>query len=170
MPGVDEGAAGLIRPALPADCAAIVAIWNPVIRDTTITFTTVEKTEAGLVEMLAAKAVAGEPFLVAEAGGIAGFATYGPFRSGPGYARTAEHTVILAPAAQGRGMGRALMQALEGHARAAGLHSLIGGISGANRPGRDFHAAMGYTQVAVLPEVGHKFGTWQDLVLMQKML
>ncbi|MBI1220114.1 MAG: GNAT family N-acetyltransferase [Rhodobacteraceae bacterium] len=160
----------MIRPATAADCAAIAAIWNPIIRDTAITFTDVEKTEAGLAQMLAEKAGAGFPFLVAEAGGLLGFATYGTFRNGPGYARTMEHTILLAPHAKGRGVGRVLMAALEDHARARGIHTLWAGVSAENPAARAFHAAIGYAEVAVLPEVGWKFGRWLDLVLMQKML
>ena len=161
----------MIRPATAADCAAIAAIWNPVIRDTLVTFTTAEKTVEGLAETLSEKAAAGHAFLVAEdAGGLAGFATYGQFRAGPGYARTMEHSVILAPAARGRGLGRALMAALEDQAAAGGAHSIFAGVSGANPEGRAFHAALGYCEVAVLPEVGFKFGRWLDLVLMQKIL
>ncbi|MFC7705314.1 GNAT family N-acetyltransferase [Plastorhodobacter daqingensis] len=161
----------MIRDACAEDCSAIAAIWNPVIRDTLITFTTEEKTAPDLVATLAGKERSGQPFLLACAKGeLLGFATYGAFRPGPGYAHTAEHTVILAPRAWGRGVGRALMQAVEDHARRSGIHSLIGGVSGANTEGRAFHAALGYREIAILPEVGRKFGQWLDLVLMQKML
>lgn len=161
----------MIRPALSADGAAIAAIWNPVIRDTLITFNAVEKTEAELRDMLAAKARDGYPFLVAEEEGqVLGFATYGQFRGGVGYAHTMEHTIILAPEAQGRGLGRSLMSAIEEHARARGAHSMIAGVSAANSAGIAFHAAAGYVRVAVLPEVGFKAGQWLNLVLMQKIL
>lgn len=160
-----------IRPATPDDCAVIAAIWNPLIRDTLVTFTTVEKTAAGLAVLLGEKAAAGHPFLVAVLdGAVLGFATYGPFRAGPGYARTMEHTIILSTRARGQGLGRALMLRLEDAARAAGVHSLIAGVSGGNPDGRAFHAAMGYDTVAVVPQVGTKFGRWFDLVLMQKFL
>ncbi|MDP3961847.1 MAG: N-acetyltransferase family protein [Pseudorhodobacter sp.] len=161
----------MIRPARPADLPAIMAFWNPLIRDTLVTFNPVEKSLPDMEAMLAAKAAAGQAFVVAEhAGAVVGFATYGPFRSGPGYAHTAEHTIILSDAARGQGLGRALLMALEDHVRAAGVHSLFAGVSGGNPAGRAFHAAMGYQLAATLPEVGFKFGRWWDLWLMQKFL
>lgn len=161
----------ILRAARPADAPLIAAIWNPVIRDTTITFTTEEKTVPGLQADLATKAQAGQPFLVAERqGGLLGFATYGAFRSGPGYAHVAEHTVILAPAARGQGVGRALIDALCDHGRAAGLAQIIGGVSAENADGLAFHARLGFVQIARLPGVGRKFGRLIDLVLMARGL
>jgi L-amino acid N-acyltransferase len=160
----------MIRAATTEDCAAIATLWNPIIRDTLVTFTTAEKSAEGVAAALAEKASAGFPFLVADRGGVLGFATYGAFRAGPGYAFTVEHTIILGPEARGQGIGRALMAAIEDHARAAGIHSMIAGVSAANPEGRAFHAAVGYSEIAVLPQVGFKFGRWLDLVLMQKML
>ena len=112
-----------IRPGTAADGAEIAALWNPLIRETAITFTTVEHSAASLAALIAARDAAGRAFLVARdgAGGLAGFAGYGPFRAGPGYARTMEHSIILAPAARGQGLGRRLLTAVEDHARAAGV-------------------------------------------------
>lgn len=161
----------MIRPATAADIPAILAIWNPLIRDTMVTFNAAEKSPDELAAMLAAKEADRYPFLVADTGGaIAGFATYGQFRGGVGYARAMEHTILLGPDARGRGIGRALMQAIEHHARERGAHSLIAGVSGGNPDGRAFHAAIGYREVAIVPEVGWKFGRFWDLVLMQKIL
>ena len=160
-----------IRPAVAADAAAIAALWNPMMRDTLVTFNTALKPPDEIAALIAARAAAGHAFLLAESGeGLAGFAHYGQFRAGPGYAHTMEHTIILASPAQGRGLGRALMTALEDHARKGGAHSILAGVSSGNPAGRDFHARMGYAEVAVLREVGRKFGRWLDLHLMQKML
>ena len=96
-----------LRAARPSDAPAIAALHNRIIRDTAVTFTTQERTPEAVARQIAERIPA---FLVAEtAGRLAGFATYGPFRAGPGYAASCEHTVILDDAARGRGLGRALM-------------------------------------------------------------
>lgn len=161
----------IIREATLEDAAGIATIWNQQIRDTAATFNSVEKSVEGLRAEIAAKAKQGQAFLVAEsAGTVVGFALYGQFRSGVGYAYSMEHTVYLAPAVQGRGVGRALMHTLETRAATAGVHSMLGGISAENASGIAFHLAIGYKEVARIPQVGRKFGRWMDLVLVQKML
>ncbi|MBF9032401.1 GNAT family N-acetyltransferase [Rhodobacterales bacterium HKCCE3408] len=156
----------MIRPAVPEDAAGIAAIWNPIIRDTIVTFTTAEKTEDEL-----RAAIATQPFIVAASDdGIEGFTTCFQFRKGPGYAHTMEHTILLTPAARGHGLGRALMDAICEAARGAGAHSLFAGVSGENSAGIAFHAAIGFSEAARLSQVGWKFGRWHDLVLMQKFL
>ncbi|MBL9057767.1 MAG: N-acetyltransferase [Rhodobacteraceae bacterium] len=157
----------MIRPATPADAEAIAAIWNALIRETTHTFTTVGKDPADIATQIAR----GTPWWVAEvAGAVAGHATYGQFRGGPGYARAMEHSVHLAAPAWGKGLGRGLMTALEDHARTAGAHTMIAGVSGENLPGQSFHAAIGYKECGRVREAGFKWGRWLDLVLMQKIL
>lgn len=161
----------MIRAAREADIPGIMAVWNPIIRDTPITFSDLEKTPEALAALLAEKRAAGHAFLVVEAAGrVAGIAVLGQFRSGPGYRHSLEHTVLLAPEARGRGLGRALMAAIEEAARGAGGHLLFAGVSAANPGGIAFHAALGYREVARLAEVGFKFGRWLDLVLMEKRL
>jgi len=156
-----------LRAAEPGDIPAILEIWNAAIRDTTVTFTTQPKTRAELAERLRAPF----PFLVADhAGGIAGFATCGAFRSGPGYAHTFEHSIYLRPDQQAQGTGRALMGALERDAAAAGAHSLIGALSGTNEAALRFHQALGYDTVAHIPQAGRKNDQWLDLLLVQKIL
>jgi phosphinothricin acetyltransferase len=159
----------IIRDACAADAAAIAAIWNPVIRDTTITFNPVEKSPDDVAAMIAERQVA-HGFLLAEGDSLLGFATYGQFRGGAGYRHTGEHTIILAPQARGGGVGRALMNALCDHAKGQGMHSLFAGCSAENRGAVTFHTAVGFAQVAVLPQVGRKFDRWIDLILLQKML
>ena len=161
----------MIRPTLPQDLDPIRAFWNPMIRDTLVTFSSEEKSPQAMQDWFAARERAGHGTFTALIDGTpAGFASYAQFRGGNGYARSMEHTIILAPAAQGRGLGRALMAAIEDHARARGHHAMIGGVSGGNPAGRDFHLALGYLHCATVPQVGWKFGQFWDLWLLQKIL
>lgn len=160
-----------IRPATHADCVQILRFWNPIIRDSDVTFNSVLKTPESLAAELDQKAADDRPFLVAEeAGNILGFATYNQFRGSNGYARTMENTIILSPNSHGKGLGRQLMDAIENHARQRQIHSMFAGVSHRNPDGVAFHGAIGYVEIARLPEVGYKFNQWYDLILMQKIL
>lgn len=158
----------ILRRAEPGDAGAVCEIANAIIRDTLITFTTEQKSPAQVAEDIRLR---GPAFLVAEENRrVVGFATYGPFRPGPGYAHTRETSINLAAEARGRGVGRGLMQALEAMAMDEGVHVLVAGISGENPQAIAFHAALGFRQVGRMPETGRKAGRWLDLVLMQKIL
>lgn len=157
----------MIRLARPDDAARIADIQNPVIRDTSITFNSQEKTAAEIAESIRDLPC----FMVAEEDAVViGFASYTPFRRGIGYAQTMEHSIVLAPEARGKRAGGALLAALEDHARAAGIGSMWAGVSGENPEAVAFHARLGYEEIATLPRVGFKFGRWMDLVLMRKWL
>jgi len=161
----------VIRDARPADAAAIAAVWNPIIRDTDITFNPIEKTEDEIAALIAERQAAGHAFLVAEAAGrVLGFASYFQFRAGKGYARTMEHSVNLAPEARGRGLGAALMKALADHAARRGMRMLIGAVTASNADSLDFHRRLGFAEVGRIREAGWKFGRYHDLVFVQKML
>jgi phosphinothricin acetyltransferase len=155
-----------IRAATPNDAAMIADIWNGIIRDPVITFTTEEKTDQSILQLLES-----QPVLVADEGNqVSGFATYGAFRAGPGYSHTGEVTIHLAPNARGRGGGRNLMQTLLDQARNDGIHAMVAGVSAKNPAAIRFHQALGFAEVARMPEVGRKAGQWLDLVLLQKLL
>lgn len=161
----------MIRPATPADVPAILAFWNPLIETATVGFSPTPHTVESLTALIAERAAAGRAFCVAErAGQVLGFASYDQFRKGLGYARTMEHTIILDQRARGQGVGRALMAAIEAHARARGAHLMVAGVSAENPAGLGFHAALGYVEAGRISDAGYKFGRFIDLVLMQKRL
>jgi L-amino acid N-acyltransferase len=162
----------MIRPATAEDAPAIAALLNHWIEGSAITFNHVSKTAADIRDMIAAKVLAGHAFLVSvdADGSLLGQASYGQFRPGVGYKTCMEHSIALAPAARGKGVGQALMAAIEDHARAQGAHQMIAGVSGENDEGKAFHEKLGYAHVATVPEAGFKFGRYMDLVLMQKFL
>ena len=157
----------MIRNAHASDAPAIAAIWNPIIRDTAITFSSIEKS----LEEVEALITDAPLCIVDEADGdVTGFAYLSQFRGGPGYARTMELSIHLAPDARGKGRGRVLMDALVDWANAEGCGSLWAGVSAENPGSVDFHHRCGFETVTVLPKVGFKFGRWLDLTLMRRAL
>jgi phosphinothricin acetyltransferase len=153
-----------IRAALELDIPGILRIWNAVIANSSATFTSQEKSAADIEQRLA------QMWVAEKTGAVLGFATYGPFRDGPGYAYVKETSIYVAQEAQGQGVARELMRVLETYAAEAGVSQLIAAIGGENASAISFHAAIGFKKVAHMPDIGRKFGRWHDLILMQKKI
>lgn len=161
-----------IRDARTQDAAVIAEIHNELLDTTTFTWTERHQSVDERAEVMSARGARGFPTLVAEADGrVLGYATYADFRDSikwPGYRFTVEHTVQVGSSAWRRGVGRALMHALLARAKAADVHVMIGGIDASNVRSIDFHASLGFREVARMPETGWKHGHYCDLVLMQR--
>ena len=79
--------------------------------------------------------------------------------------------IYVAPAAQGRGIGRTLLEALIATCEAAGFRQMVAVIGdSANEGSIGLHRACGFADIGVLPATGLKFGRWIDTVLMQRPL
>jgi len=161
-----------IRPATSADIAGIVAIYNDVIATSTAIFNDQPVSVEDRLAWLESRARAGFPVLVATgtAGEVLGFATFGDFRSWPGYRYTVEHTVHVHGRHRGQGIGRDLMLALFPLATGMGKHIMVAGVDATNGPSLAFHQRLGFAPAGTLREVGHKFGRWLDLTFLQKFL
>lgn len=161
----------MIRAAERADLPGILAIVNQAIEHTTAHFDTAARTPAQQEQWYDERRGAGLPVLVAAEGErVLGFGSYGPFRARAAYERTVEHSVYVAEAMRGRGLGRALLGALVEAARGEGRHVMVGGLDASNAASLAFHRAMGFREVGRLPQVGWKFGRWLDLVFVQRIL
>lgn len=157
----------IVRAATHDDASAIGAILNHYIRETTVSFKPHEYSDEDVRALIDTTHAI---FVAEDRGRIVGYANYGQFRNGPGYARTMEHSILIDPKGKSRGAGRQLMAAIEDHARAAGVGSLWAGVSGENPDGVAFHKRLGFEEVGILPSVGFKFGRWIDLTLLRKWL
>jgi L-amino acid N-acyltransferase YncA len=161
-----------VRAAGEADLPGILAIYNDVIATSTAVYTSEPATLDERRAWFSARSAHGFPVLVAADGDdVLGFASFGEWRGAwPGYRYTVEHSVHVRGDARGRGIGRALVEALFPAALALGKHVMIGGIDAANEDSIRFHARLGFERVACFREVGHKFGRWLDLIFMQRFL
>ena len=160
-----------IRPAKFSDSGEIVEIWNPYIKKTFVTFNASEKTQEEVWKLVNDRRNNGHEFWVAvQDDKIIGFASYDQLRAGVGYKYSMEHTIIVAEKHKSLGVGKNLMGTLCGHAKNRGINSMWAGVSALNVPAIKFHEGLDFKIVARLPEVGYKFGTFVDLVLMRKIL
>jgi phosphinothricin acetyltransferase len=162
----------MIRASRSSDDPGILEIINAAILNTTAWYDHVPWTRERVAEWRAGKQAEDWPVWIAEApnGSVAGFASFGPFRARPAYARTAEHSVYVAESCRGLGYGRRLLEALIDDARKRGLHTLVGGVDSENTGSLAFHRALGFEEAGRLREVGRKFDRWLTLVFMQKLL
>ena len=164
----------VIRDARAPDLAAITDIYNTLIPTHTVTWTEALETYDQRIAWFERQTRDGLPVLVADAAGaIAGFTTYEHFRGEgkwPGYRSTMELSIHVREEHWGRGVGRALIEALVDRAWAARIHVLVAAIDGENEASIRFHERLGFVEVARMPETGQKFGRWLDLVLMQRIV
>ena len=154
----------LIRLATPADAPALTAIYAPYVTDTPVSF---EETPPDAHEM--AKRLAGDgrelhPWLVAEIDGhVVGYASSAPFRTRPAYRWTVETGIYLAPEAQGRGLGRALMERLLDLLTRQGFTAAVAGITLPNAASVALHEKLGFTPCATYRDTGFKLGEWRTV-------
>jgi L-amino acid N-acyltransferase YncA len=160
-----------IRDAADADLQGLVDIYNDVIATSTAVFSAQPVSLDDRRQWWQARIAQGYPVIVAtDAHGVAGFATFGDFRSWPGYRHTVEHSVHVRKDRRGQGVGTELITALLPLATAMGKHVMIAGVDAANTGSIRLHERLGFERVGYLPQVGHKFGRWLDLVFLQRRL
>jgi len=162
-----------IRAAQAEDLAAIRDIYNHYVRTSTVTFDEEETDLAVWEHKHELLASTGLPFLVAEDtdGAVLGFAYAQHWRAKSAYRFSAENTIYLSPAAAGRGLGKALLEALLDASAKAGLHELIAVIEPtAAAASIALHRRYGFVDAGHLKGVGVKFGRTLDVLFLQKSL
>lgn len=160
-----------VRHATQADLPQLLDIHNDAVRRLDAIWTETEDTLEQRTQWFLERTGAGYPVMVAEEGSeILGYATYGSYRSRSGYRLTVEHSIYLRDAAQGKGVGKALMGALIDEARAKGFHLMVGVIDAKNTGSIAFHERFGFVHAGFLPQAGFKHGKWLDQVNMVLLL
>lgn len=160
--------------ATEAHLPGVMTIFNHAVRETFSIWSETETTLDQRKTWLAIRTGAGFPVIVAidpsKPKDVLGYGSFGVFRDFPGYVKTVEHSVYIAPDAQRRGIGRAILDELIARARAKGLAAMVGGIDSANAASIALHEKAGFEIQGNLKGVGRKFGKSLDLVFMVKAL
>ena len=152
------------------DANACLAIYAPVVAGTAISFEievpAVEEMRRRMSEKLPRY-----PWLVlAEPGGVLGYAHAGAFRPRPAYQWSVEVSVYVAAGARRTGAGRRLYTALLALLRLQGFVSAFAGVALPNDASVGLHEAMGFQPVGVYRNAGFKFGRWIDVGWWQLQL
>jgi L-amino acid N-acyltransferase YncA len=158
-----------IRSVTPADIAAITAIYRPAVLTGTASFELEPPGEDEMLRRLHAITDAGYPYFVAELDGrVAGYAYVNAYRTRPAYRFTVEDSVYVAPDAQGKGVGRTLLDRLIATCRDDGFRLMIAVIGdSAQFASISLHRCAGFRFCGTVHSVGYKFGRWLDSVIME---
>jgi L-amino acid N-acyltransferase YncA len=161
-----------LRPAIDADLTGILAIYNDAVLNSTAIWNDAPVDLANRRAWLMDRQAKSYPVIVAAGAddAVLGYASFGDFRPFDGFRISVEHSVYVAEAARGNGLGRLLLKALFEPARVVGKRVMIGGITAGNDASLKLHASLGFKETGRMPGIGVKFGQRLDLIFVQKEL
>lgn len=162
----------LLRHALAADMPTVTQIYAHHVLHGTGTFETQPPTEQDMRQRWADVLGKGLPWLCAEQDGeVVGFAYANWFRPREAFRFCVEDSIYLAPQAQGKGLGRALLLELMQQCEALGMRKMVAVVGdSSNLSSIGLHQAMGFSPVATLPSCGWKHNRWLDIVILERWL
>src|SRR5262249_47394509 len=159
-----------VRLATPADAACIASIYNEGIDDRVATFETQHRTPEQVAAALVEKGDRFPTVVVERDGVIVAWAGAGAYRSRPVYAGIAEHSVYVARAARGAGLGRVALDALCREYAARGFWKIVSRILAENAASVALHERCGFRVVGIYPRHAKLDGTWRDCVIVERLL
>lgn len=162
--------APIIRLARPSDGDVLAAIYAPAVTERATSFELVAPDGAEMARRIAA-VLPRFPWLVYQIGGtVRGYAYATPHRDRAAYQWSVEVSAYVADSAHRGGVGRALYTSLLAVLAELGLCNAYAGITLPNPASVGFHTAMGFVPVGVYHSVGYKFGTWHDVVWLERAI
>ena len=172
-PAPDTEFSFVIRPVEERDIPDIREIYNYYVTNSVVTFDEKKWSLKVWREKFDHLAKLKFPFLVAQSpsGQILGYALVAPLSSKSGYRYSVENSIYLGQAATGKGLGRALLEALITACEAAGIREMVAVISDKGAEGSvASHEKFGFVEVGRMGRVGFKFNRWLGTITMQKSL
>ncbi len=99
---------------------------------------------------------------------VLGWAALSPTSRRACYAGVAEHSVYVTEAARGRGIARALMDALLASADAGGIWTIQTNIFPENEASLALHERLGFRVVGRRERIAQLDGVWRDTILLER--
>jgi L-amino acid N-acyltransferase YncA len=99
---------------------------------------------------------------------VVGWVALAPVSDRCAYAGVAEDSIYIAPEAQGRGVGRALLAAVIASAEGGGIWTIQTGIFPENQASVRLHEACGFRVVGLRERLGRLHGRWRDVLLLER--
>ena len=155
-----------VRPMTGADAAQVLAIYQAGLDSGDASF----ETRAPAWEVFDATRLPGHRHVAADgaSGEVLGWAAACPVSDRCVYQGVVEHSVYVAPAARGRGVGAALLGALIGSTEAAGIWTVQSGIFPENAASLRLHERAGFRMIGIRERLGRHHGRWRDVVLLER--
>jgi L-amino acid N-acyltransferase YncA len=110
----------------------------------------------------------GHRLVAVEAGEVVGWIALAPTSSRACYAGVAEHSVYVAAEARGRGIGRALLNALLAGADAGGIWTIQTSVFPENAATVALHERAGFRLVGRRERIAQLDGVWRDTLLLER--
>ena len=167
MAGTGRRPAGVtVRPMTAADAAQVLAIYQAGLDGGEASF----ETRAPTWEAFDAKLLPAHRHVAADgtSGQVLGWVAASGVSDRCVYQGVVEHSLYVAPAARGRGVGAALLRALIGSTEAAGIWTIQSGIFPENTASLRLHERAGFRVVGVRAGLGRHRGRWRDVVLLER--
>ena len=146
------------------DWPAVKAIYEQGIAGGQATF----ETEAPVWEDWDRTHLEGHRLVALQEGEVVGWAALAPVSERCVYGGVTEDSVYVADSAQGRGVGRALLDELIGRAERDGIWTIQAGIFPENEASIELHRRCGFRVVGTRERLGQHRGVWRDVVLMER--
>jgi L-amino acid N-acyltransferase YncA len=153
-----------IDPLGPGDWPAVLAIYEAGIATGDATF----ETAAPDWPAWDAAHLPGHRLVARDGGRVVGWVALAPVSDRCAYAGVAEDSIYVAPDAQGRGVGRALLAAVVASAERGGIWTIQTGIFPENQASVRLHEACGFRVVGVRERLGRLHGRWRDVLLLER--
>jgi L-amino acid N-acyltransferase YncA len=155
-----------VRALLPEDWSAVADIYWEGMRGGLATF----ETEVPSWPEWDAAHLPGHRLAAERFDEVVGWAALAPASARRCYAGVVENSVYVARHAQGRGIGRQLLESLISDARAAGIWTIQTSIFPENRASLVLHERCGFRVVGVRERIGRRDGLWRDTVFLERRL